>query len=449
LGVSILGSAIIAPGGVRAYGSSPTYLALDIQFGLGAPPGPLHFVFSKGSGVYVLPKGVTEVHDAPPSIDSATTDENGTITITGSHFAADSRVYVDGLAASTNVLDDSHATAVPPPGAAKQQATVVMVNSDGQNSTFLNPDTPPVYTYPDAPAPKITISPNALPAGARAMIDVSGENTNFVDGLVTVGLGSSDVLVRRVWVLSPTHVLISVSVAANARPGASLLSVLSGFQMFTQPAGFQVLPARQNFPVVEPTLINGVWQPSGVFPGAIASLFGTNLGGAATKITISNLPVTILYASATQINLVIPGSLKPGPAILRLNNGVDDAYPVVISIDRTPPAITAVQTSAGINIDAGHTPLPGDSVNVMVAGLADNGTKIDPARVHVNAGGTDIPAATVDGLPNRIFQVTVKLPASVSTGPQIPVTVSIDGKTSLPFYIAIQAPPAAASPSGN
>ena len=50
---------------------------------------------------------------------------------------------------------------------------------------------------------------------------------------------------------------------------------------------------------------------------AIASLFGANLGGSETTITISNQPATILYASPGQVNLVIPPTLKPGPAVLR------------------------------------------------------------------------------------------------------------------------------------
>ena len=51
------------------------------------------------------------------------------------------------------------------------------------------------------------VTPNALPAGITATVDITAANMNFVDGQVTVGFGSDDVQVRRVWVLSPTHAI--------------------------------------------------------------------------------------------------------------------------------------------------------------------------------------------------------------------------------------------------
>lgn len=447
LGVSVVGSALIPPGGVRPYGTTPTYLALDINFGLGASAGPLHFIFSQGTGVHVLPRGLNVVRSDPPTIDTIAPDTDGNVLITGSHFAADSQVYFDGLAAATKVLDDKHASAVPPPGESNQRASVTVMNGDGQNSTFVDPDQPPVYAYAAAVAPKVTFSPATLPAGARAMIEVTGVNTKFADGLTTVGFGSSDLLVGRVWVLSPTRALVNVSVAPTAQAGASLSSVISGFQMFSQPAGFQTAPAKAGLPVVEPALINAVWVQSGVFPGSSARLTGLNLGAAAAKITINDQPVAITNATATQITLIIPASLKPGPAILRLNNGTENAYPVVISIDAAPPAIAAIQNAANVNIDPAHAPLPGDALNLVVTGLADSGAKVDPVRVRVTAGGVDIPAAIVQPGLGNVFQVQIKLAATVATGARVPVTVTIDGRTSLPFYIPINPAPAPEPPA--
>lgn len=447
LGVSVLGSAFIAPGGVRGYGTAPTFLALDLNFTLGASTGPQHFIFSQGSGVYVLPTGFNLVRGDPPSISNVATDPNGNVVVTGSHFNSDTQVYFDGLPALTNVTDDSHASAVPPPGASNQNAVVTAFNSDGQNSMFLGPNPPPTYSYPASAAPKVMIAPSILPAGARAMIDISGVNTNFVDGVMTVGLGSSDVLVRHVWVLSPTHAIANVQVVENAQQGTSLATVISGFQVFSQPAAFEILTANPNAPTVEPTLINAVWLPSGVFPRSTASLFGANLGGAQTKITINDQAVTILYASAGQINLVIPATLKPGPAILRLNNGAANAYPVVVSIDAAPPTITAVQNTSNVNVDVSHLAQAGDKLSVLVTGLADPGTTIDPGRVHVTVGGVDSAAAVITQVSDTTYQVQFTLDPAVIAGAQVPVTISIDGKTSLPVYIPIG--PLPASSSGN
>jgi len=452
LGLSILGSAFIRPGGLRGYGSTPTYLAIDLGFTLGASTGPQHFVFSQGGALYVLPGALNLVKVDPPSIAGVATDSSGNAVVTGANFQPDSVIYFDGQPAITTVVDSSHATAIPPPGASHQNATVTVYSSDGQSSMFLGPQPPPTFSYAGSSAaappaaPKVTFAPSVLPAGTRAMIDITGVNTNFADGLMTVGFGSSDVLVRRVWVLSPTHAMVNVQIASNAQPGASLASLISGFQVFTQPSGFQILVPNPKAPVVEPTLINAIWLPSGVYPGAVASLFGLNLGGAQTKITIGDQPVSILYASATQINLVIPAALKPGPAILKLNNGADNAYPVVVSIDPAPPVITTIQNNAKANVDTAHAANPGDTLSLLVTGLAAAGSTVDPHRVHVTVGGLDMPATTVSPASGATYQVQFSLDPSVTSGARISVTVTIDGSTSLPVYIAINPAPAG---SGN
>ena len=444
LGASVIGSAMIPAGGVRGYGTTPTYLALDLKFALGASSGPQHFVFSLGSYLYVLPAALRLVSADPPSISSIDTDGNGNVVVTGSNFASDSQVYFDGLPAATSVADSSHATATPPPGMNGQTAVVTMFNSDGQSSMFPGPSPAPSYTYPvssaASAAPKVTFSPNTLPAGARAMIDITGSNMTFANGLTSAGFGSSDVLVRRVWVLSPTHALVNVQVAPNAQLGLSSASVMSGFQVFSQPSAFQITAGDPNMPIVEPTLINAIWLQSGAFPGSIVSLFGLNLAtpnqGGPTTITIGDQPVKLLYTSPTQINLVVPASLKPGPAILRLNNGTTQAYPVVVSIDPVPPSIASVQDLSNSNLGPNNPAQPGDVLNLLVNGLAAAGTAIAPGRVHVQAGGRETAAGSVTPS-GSAYTVQFKLDSSVATGAQVPLTISIDGKTSLPVYIPI------------
>ena len=340
LGIQLVRSSVtIAPGGLRAYAGSA--LALDFKFGLNTQPGPQHLVFSQGTWLYLLPSGINLVSRQPPSVNGLTTgiDSNGNpaVTVNGSGFAPDSLVYFDGLPGATRYQDDGHLTVSPPPGASNQRASVVVYNSDGQNSTFPQTQGPPAFGYDTTDLPLASFSPGSLPAGAEAMIDVTGVNTKFTDGQMTVGFGSNDVFVRRVWVLSPAHLLVDVFVSPNAPPGATETSVISGFQIASQPLGFQIQPANPNLPVVKPQLINALSITSGVFAGATVSLFGTNLGGSGTAITVSGLPAQILYASANQVNFVMPG-VSAGPAILKLNNGSVDAYPVVVSIDPPPAA---------------------------------------------------------------------------------------------------------------
>ncbi|MBZ5595522.1 MAG: matrixin family metalloprotease [Acidobacteriia bacterium] len=441
LSATILGTAFLAPGGLRAYGTTPTYLALDLMFGLATQTGPQHMVFSQGNNIYVLPAALKVTNSDPPSITSVAEGANEHVEVTGANFVPNSQVYFDGLPATTTIVDASHAIVIPPPGVSGQTAVVTVYNGDGQNSMFLAPTSLPTYSYPGssatAPTRSVTLSPSVLPAGARALVDITGVNTNFADGFMSVGFGSSDALVRGVWVLSPTHALVNVQVADSAQSGSSYATVISGFQTISQPNAFQIGAAAPNAPVVEPTLINAVWLPSGVYPGAITSLFGLNLGGAQTTVTINNVPATILYASASQINLVVPASLKAGPAILRLNNGSTNAYPVVVVIGPAPPSITAIENASNVTISASNPAQAGDVLNVQVTGLAPSGTAVAPGRVNLTAGGVDMPAGSVTDVNDTTSVIQFKLDPNVAPGAQIPLTVSIDGKTSLPVYIPI------------
>ena len=441
LTASILGTAFLAPGGVRAYGTTPTYLALDLMFGLVTPAGPQHIIFSQGGNVYVLPAGLKLTKSDPPSISSVSTDATGNVVVTGANFASDSQVYFDGLPVATTIVDASHATVVPPPGVSGQTAVVTMFNSDGQNSMFLAPSPVPAYTYPgsttSAASSSVTLSPKALPAGVRGLVDITGVNTNFADGLMQVGFGSSDVVVRGVWVLSPTHALVNVQVADNALPGSSYATVISGFQVTAPQNAFQINAVVPNLPVVEPTLVNAVWAPSGVYPGSTVTLSGSNLGGAHTTVSINHLVAAILSTSSTQINLVVPASLQPGPAILRLNNGTANAYPVVVAIAPAPPSIGAVQSAANVNISPSNPAHPGELLSVRVAGLAPANTAVAPGRVSITAGGDGMRAGSVTELNGTSYVIQFTLDPAVPTGAQIPLTVSIDGKTSLPAYISI------------
>jgi len=441
LNVASLGFTSVPAGGFYAYGATPTYLAMNLNFSLAATPGQQHFIFTEDNSAYVLPRGLNLVNSDPPSVSDIAVDGSGNLVVTGSNFTPQSQVYFDGLPANTNMGDNTHLTAVPPPGASNQTAAVIVYNSDGQDSTFTDP-TPPTFSYPAAPTPLVTFSPATLPAGAEAEIDIEGVNTSFVNGMVTLGYGSSDVLVRGVWVLSPTHALANVQISPNAPQGTIGATVISGFQIATQPVALQIAAANPTLPVVDPSLVNAFWAPSGVFPGSTANVNGVNLGGSQTTITINGRAANVVNATPTQVTFVVPSALKPGIAVLKLNNGTTNASPVVITLVSTPPAITGLQNAAGAPVAVANAPQPGDSLTLLVTGLGAAGAAIDPKTVLVTVGGVTRMAAVVSEVGSTAtYQVQFTLDSSVPTGAQIPVTVSVNGKTSLPIYIPINPPP--------
>ena len=158
-----------------------------------------------------------------------------------------------------------------------QVAQIVVYNGDGQNSTFASLNSPPTYSYPNNGTPQIQkLSLTSLPAGATGMVDITTQNTAFVDGQVTVGFGSSDITVQRVFVLGPTHLEANISVGADAVAGSSEVSVISGFAVLSQDDTFQVLPRNPSLPVIS-AVANANNAQQTIYPGVFASIYGVNL----------------------------------------------------------------------------------------------------------------------------------------------------------------------------
>ena len=451
----------LAPGGPfadfgsTAYADGDTTL-LAIFFDYLAPPiaGPEHLFFLLPDDIFVLPQGIQVVENPPPALTAVTPNPDGSVTLAGTGLSAHSQVFFDSLPgqvtaayAATQSDPTGHSGAVtvmPPPGASGQVATITVYNPDGQNSTFLQPQTksPFTYSYPPGNPPAAAISITSLPQGISAMVDVTSSTMQFVNGMTTLGFGSGDVAVRRLWVLSPTHAIANVTVSPNAILQSTVTSVISGFQVSEQVPGFQVVAADPNLPVVNLPVPNAFYPvQNSLYPGAIASLYGQNLQAAtgSPTITLAGQSAQVLYTSSNQINFVIPLGVPAGPAVLTFQNGAAQAYPVVLQIDPPPPVIVDAASAAGVPLGAAETAAPGDTITLTVTGM-DPAVLAAPSRAGVAEGGVSIPVFTIqqaqDGSGDLLIQFV--LAASIA-GQQVPLTVSLDGDLSMPFFINVAA----------
>lgn len=444
LNVTVLGgSPGIAPNGVHSY-LDPNWLEVDFFFSLFPGLGPRHLVFSAGDELYVLPSGLTLVNQPPPFITSITPDSGGSggVDIDGVGLKPDTRILFDGLPATVNSFDPAGGRLVvtPPQGASGYTANVVALNNDGQSSSFLQ-FPPPTHTYGPSDPPSITLATNSLPAGAEGMLEVSGVNTNFADGQTSVGLGSSDILVKRVWIVSPTLLRADIVIAPLAPATSTQVSVVTGFQVINQPFAFQIQPADAGAVVLSSDLVNAATGQPGVYPGITAAVSVTNLDPAASAIlTLNDVAVQIVSISQNQITFQVPAGFKPGLAVLRLQTGAGQANPVVVQIDPAPPVVLGVSTVSA-PADSDHPALPGDLLVITVSGLADPGPTVDASRLRVTVGGIDQqllgPATAIPDLPGQ-YQVQIILSQQVVPGQLVPLTVSIDNRTSSPYPIAVR-----------
>lgn len=427
---------------VRSYQPAPQYLQVDFAL----PPsasGPRHLVFLVNNEIYVLPSAFYIVNSQPPSISGILPglDSSGNrwATVTGSNLAQDTQILFDGLPATQVSYFPGAAVVTPPPGAANYRATVTALNSDGQSSLFLQAQAPATYTYDPADPPAVFLSQNALPAGAEAMVEITGVNTNFAGGQTQVGFGSSDVLVRRVWVMSPTHLRAQVSVSPSAATGTSLVSVVSGFQVISQPFSFQVQPFNARLPVVNPQLLNPATGQSSVYPGSQALVLVANLpaaaGLAALSLYLNDTPVNASLVAPGLISFVVPPNLQPGPALLRIQYGPELIYPVLVSIDAPPPTVTSVTGATGA-VDSLRPARAGD---FLIVSLIDQNGQVVKEHVTVTVAGVEHQALSVvpPPTPSLPYQVVFTLSPLVPAGLQT-LTVTMDGRTSLPFPLPVR-----------
>jgi uncharacterized protein (TIGR03437 family) len=422
--------------------ASGTPTLLFGYFGLSSAQGigPRHLVFNFGTDIYVAPDAVVFVSQGPPYIGAVTPNGDGTVTIAGGNFGPDSRVFFDGLPAPATAPPIQNSIVVtPPPGASNQVSTVTVFNSDGQNSMqfYHDPNGAPTFQYPAAPVPQIlSATPSSMPAGTwgapdTAMVSIAAMNANFANGQVTVGGGSSDVLVDGVWVIDANHLVANLSVAAGASLGLEELSVISGFQVMT--AGFQTLTPNGILPLIYGVLSADSYQPT-LYRGGYGAVYGIDLQvAAAPTATLNGGQVVILFSSPYQVNFLVPANLPTGPAVLSLFNG-SGTVSVAVPIGNSPPVIQGLSNSQGALVDATHPANVGDVLSVFVSGI-DPSTVPALSRIQVSVSG--LPMTVLEAAPTPYAQTQIQFVLGQSFGGSpVPVSVSLDGSPSNPFTIA-------------
>ena len=424
-------------------------LAVALYWGMPtfAGTGPRHLVLNYRNDIYVLPQAVNLVKQPAPAIASVNpnSDGSGSVTVTGTNFGGDSLVYFDGIQAvrsaalSGNDVPGS-VTVLPPAGTGGQVSQVIVYNGDSQNSTLGALDSPPTYTYPNQGAPQIqSLSLTSLPAGATGMVDITAQNTAFLDGQVTVGFGSDDIIVQRVWVLSPTRVQANVSVAANSVAGSSEISLISGFEVLSQANAFQVLPKNPSLPVIA-AVGNANPAQQTIYPGAFVSIYGVNLANVPSnvQVTLGNRPMTPQPGGVLpgQVNFQIPTDFPAGPAILQLNNGNAAANPITVQIDVPPPTIQSVTNASGVPYDATHPVFAQDVVTIYVSGL-DPTVLAAPSRLQVTINGQPMPVQPLTPAVNGQTQIPFVLMEGFGAS-LVNLAVVVDGSSSVPFPLTVR-----------
>lgn len=223
---------------------------------------------------------------------------------------------------------------------------------------------------------------------------------------------------------------------------------------------------------------NAAFVPGPLSPGMIVTLVGTNLGpttavsgqvvGGRFTTTLSGVRVLfdgiaapVLFASATQINAVVPYSLA-GRASSRMSveyNGVVSASLEPRLVESAPGIFTTDGRQAAMfnqdgTFNSAANPAPAGTIVVIYAtgeGLTNpagvdgevigSSLKRPLAAVRVRVGGIDVPAADIlyagsaPTLVSGLMQVNFRLPANTPTGPNTSLEVIVGSASSQPGVV--------------
>jgi len=405
---------------------------------------PVALAVNVNSDVYILPAAFFVVPSGPPTltnlIPGVDASDNGLLTVYGSSLSPATQFVFDGTPASSVANSDGSFTLSAPPAPANYSSSIEALNPDGQTSGQANPfGNPPQYSYNYVnPAAINNVSLTSLVPGTDTMVQITGSNTNF-NSQTTVGFGTSDIVVKQVFVNSPTWLIVNVSVSPSAPLTSTVLTVTTGLQIATQT--IQIGAPNPSQITLRAPITSAATGLAGVPAGYTAVISATNVPQNLTGwiLTIGAQPATMAYSNG-QLMATVPSGLGYGAQTVQLISPTGaPIFPIAMKIDAQPPSIVSVLNASGAPITAASQVHPGDVLTVNMLGLADpNITQLTIANLFATLGAITGPSAIsapVVQFSNPVVQI--QIPYSAPTESSIPLYVGIGTRVAGPFYLNI------------
>jgi uncharacterized protein (TIGR03437 family) len=190
------------------------------------------------------------------------------------------------------------------------------------------------------------------------------------------------------------------------------------------------------------------YQYGTVAPGSYAVLFGLNLSGNNVGVTFNGLPASVIYNSATQINLIVPAALgaQQGAAVVvTVDGNVSNSFKVALALNVPGVFNPGIVNKDGSVNSATHPATRGDYVSIYLTGLSTTGgntTGVVTANFGTLVNQSTLYAGAQPTYP-ALDQVNVTVPASLPLSPNpVQTQVCIPGSTGqqvcsnqVPLYI--------------
>lgn len=425
----------IIDGSLRPYASG--YLMADVAVSPFSGEGPRHLLFQNNDESYVLPSGLKLARHGPPSIDSITPGESGRLVIEGQSLSESTQVWVDGVACAVQP-QEGRLVVTPPPAPAGHRGLLAVFNQDGQSSLYVHGDASPVVSYAEQAEPAVAVADMQIPAGAEMVVEITGSGADFRQWAPALGLGASDVAVRRIWATGEGSALAWLVARSDAVQAVTPITATVGLASFRLTSSLTVLPAGG-----KPFVRMSELQDQYLHPGAAASLpvAGLPAGLSAGNIaaSVGGLPAVVLNADDGRVVIQIPGQLAPGVYLLNLALAGTAALPAAIHVRPAPPIILFARKLDGTPVSA---LAPARSEEVVVLGV---GPLVEQqpmlASIRVFSGAVEHQVLSVRENPELpgTHLVEVRLAKAEPADGVLPLAVAQDQARSLtPFLLPYQ-----------
>lgn len=264
---------------------------------------------------------------------------------------------------------------------------------------------------------------------------------NYVNGsgwlLLDVPAGQNDATVR-VWA-RPQNLTAGTYTANLVVRAAGPLStpVTVPVTVIVQPAP----PPPPPTPMVTSVVNAATLTVTSLVAGSLGTVMGSNLSGKNVSVTIDGAAATLLYTSATQINLQVPAGLDPSETSAALVVTVDGASsgPVTVSLAPAGPSIFnggALNQDSSPNAPASAA-AAGSILQIFATGIPAGA--LVSVQIGSQANLTPQYAGPAPGIAG-VQQVNVAVPAGVTGTPAVEVCATVGGQQycSAAYSITVQ-----------
>jgi uncharacterized protein (TIGR03437 family) len=165
---------------------------------------------------------------------------------------------------------------------------------------------------------------------------------------------------------------------------------------------------------------------------------GAALVAGSTSVSVNGTPTPLLYASDTQVNLLAPANLSPGPADISVTTYAGASPSFKVQVNTYAPGIFfdtasgygAVLIAGTSDVTQVHPAAWGDYLEIYCTGLGPLNGQNQTATPQVTIAGVNAPVL-FSGLSNvpGLYQVNVQVPDGIASGKQA-LSLSIAGVAS-------------------